>query len=421
MDHKHSKLAASIILAGGQGTRLFPLTQTRCKPDVCFGGRYRLVNIPISNSINSGIEQIFVISQFFSSQLNFHISQTFSLNPLLGQSIHFLYPEETAQGKTWYEGTADAVRKNLPLFENLPHEYLIILSGDQLYSMDLLDMLQFTIENEADLCIAALPVCEKDATRMGLLKVNQHHVIQDFFEKPKEKTILDQYCLSSSSNERSFLASMGIYIFKKSTLVNLLKTHAGLDFGKDIIPYQIQQGKKSIAYRYQGYWEDIGTVESFYHANLALINGNLALDLYDDQKPIFSQPNHFPSARIENTQVSSSIICEGSIIESSKVIKSMIGPRVRIGKECTIEQTIMLGNPISDQLTPWAIKSKTIGDHCFLKGVILDEYVQIGNHVRLSNEKNIERYDGDGIFIRDKIIVVASGKKIPDGFQFNPE
>ena len=413
--------AASIILAGGQGTRLFPLTQNRCKPDVSFGGRYRLVNIPISNSLNSGIDQIFVISQFFSSQLNFHISQTFSSHPLYSRPIHFLYPEEKTKGRQWYEGTADAIRKNLDVFENLAVDYFIILSGDQLYSMDIQAMLEFTQQSEAQMCVATLLVQEKEATRMGLMKIDETRRIVDFYEKPKEKELLERFCNRTNiRHEKEYLASMGIYIFKKSVLIDLLKTHPGMDFGKDLIPHQIKNGKKSVAFLYDGYWEDIGTVSSFYQANLALTQGHLALDLYDDQKPIFAQPNHFPSARIEKTQVEKSIICEGSIIDASSIINSMIGPRVKIGTNCLIEDCVVLGNPISDSLKPWSLKNKTIGDNTILKGVILDEYVTIGKNVQLINEKNLDHYDGDGIYIRDKIIVISSNKVIPDGFIFNP-
>ena len=413
--------AASIILAGGQGTRLFPLTSMRCKPDVSFGGRYRLVNIPISNSINSGIDQIFVISQYFSSQLNYHISQTFSFHPLFGHPIHFLYPEEKKEGAVLYDGTADAIRKNLDLFKTLNVDYFVILSGDQLYSMDLQSMLDFTIQQEAELCVATLPIGEKDATRMGIMQIDAKNTIKDFYEKPKERAILDQFSLPKETfSENTYLASMGIYIFKKSKLIELLESNPGLDFGKDIIPHQIKTGKKSCAYIYDGYWEDIGTVESFYRANLALISGSLGLNLYDDEKPIYAQPNHFPSARIEATAVEKSIICEGSIVEASKIHNSMIGPRIRIGKDCEILDCVFLGNPISTNLTHWALMTKTVGDRCKLKGVILDEYAQIGHDVELINHKNLDHYDGDGIFIRDKIIIVASGKKIPDGYKFNP-
>ncbi len=413
--------AATIILAGGQGTRLFPLTAMRCKPDVSFGGRYRLINIPISNSINSGIDQIFVISQYFSSQLNYHISQTFSFHPLFSHPIHFLYPEEKKDGSVLYNGTADAIRKNIDLFKTLSIEYFVILSGDQLYSMDLQAMLEFTVKQDAELCIASLPIDEQNAMRMGIMQVDCDHTIKDFYEKPKEKAILNKFCLSSESfKEKTYLASMGIYIFKKSKLIELLETHSGLDFGKDIIPYQIKTGKKSCAYTFNGYWEDIGTVDSFFKANLALISGNLGLDLYNDNKPIYAQPNHFPSARIESTVVEKSIICEGSIVEASKIKNSMIGPRIRIGKGCEIENCVFLGNPVSTPVYQWSLMTKTIGEHSHLKGVILDEYAQIGNHVELINHKNLEHYDGDGIFIRDKIIIISSGTKIPDGYKFNP-
>ena len=411
--------AATIVLAGGQGTRLFPLTQHRCKPDIAFGGKYRLVNIPISNSIHSGVEQIFVISQYFSSQLNTHISQTFPSHPLHASSIHFIYPEEKHAGRQWYEGTADAIRKNIDLFSACPVDYFIILSGDQLYSMDLSRMLETIERAEAEMVVAAMPVCGGDAKRMGLLRIDRHHAITNFYEKPQDPAILNQFVYDhDAASGARYLASMGIYIFKKDVLLGLLSSTQGNDFGKDLIPHQILHGQRNLCFLHEGYWEDIGTVKSFYEANLSLTQGQLALDLYDEAKPIYAQPHHFPAARFERATVEKSVICEGSLIDESHVIDSLIGPRVRIGKNCRIERCVILGNPVSDKLQPWPLSSYTIGDHSTLEGVIVDEYAKIGKNVTLINRSGCECYDGEGIYVRDKIIIVPANTQLPDGYIF---
>ena len=412
---------AAIILAGGQGTRLFPLTQFRSKPDVSFGGRYRLINIPISNSINSKVDEIFIISQYFASQLNEHIQQTFLSQPISLQHFHLLHPEETKEGQIWYEGTADAIRKNLNLFEKHPADYFIILSGDQLYSMDLLKMVAFTIETQSEMTVASIKVTKKEAKRMGLLKINPEKTIVDFFEKPTNETVLSKFAMSAGkANEDVYLGSMGIYVFERKCLLKLLNSHPGLDFGKDIIPYQIKNGKKSSSYFFEGYWEDIGTIESFYKANLALTQGSSGLNLYDDHWPIYSQINYFPYSRVETGKLNNTIICEGCIIDALSISHTMIGQRTWIGKEAVIEDSIIMGNPPDEAQHNWTFQTKTIGDYSVIKGAIIDEYAQVGHNVRLVNDENLERYDGDGIFIRDGVIVVASGKKIPDGYHFKP-
>jgi len=412
---------AAIILAGGQGTRLFPLTQFRAKPDVSFGGRYRLINVPVSNSINSKVDEIFIISQYFASQLNEHIQKTFSIDGGLIQHLHLLHPEETPHGQIWYEGTADAIRKNLKLFEQHPADYFIILSGDQLYSMDLSKMVDFTIATQSEMTVASIKVSKKEAKRMGLLKLNEEKKILDFFEKPTDESVLSKFALhSGKANEDTYLGSMGIYVFQRECLIKLLNSHSGLDFGKDIIPYQIKNGKKSSSYFYEGYWEDIGTIESFYNANLALTHGSSGLNLYDDKWPIFSEINYFPYSRIETGRLHHTTICEGCMIDALSISHSMIGQRIWIGKETVIEDSILMGNPPSEAHHNWTFQTKTIGDYSVIKGAIIDEYAQIGHNVRLVNDEKLQRYDGDGIFIRDGIIVVASGKKIPDGYHFKP-
>ncbi|MBI5274228.1 MAG: glucose-1-phosphate adenylyltransferase [Chlamydiales bacterium] len=412
--------AATIILAGGQGTRLFPLTQTRCKPDVSFAGRYKLIDIPISNSINAKISKIFVISQYFASDLNNHIASTFHAGALTSEKIEMLSPEETPLKKSWYQGTADAVRKNLSHFLHLPIEYFIILSGDQLYNMDLIDMLEFTKEKDAELTIATIPVKEKEARRMGIMKINKNHLITDFYEKPSDIKVLKKFKVKDAKDpERCYLGSMGIYIFKKDTLIHLLNTDLREDFGKHIIPTQIKTGKKTAAYTYHGYWEDIGTVESFYEANLSLTTTSCGLDLYNEQSPIYAQNINLPSAFVKNTRVTDSIICDGSIINAKEITHSLIGLRSRIMEGTIIQDSIVIGNPsYTSSLPTQDPHDYFIGKNCIIKKAIIDEQTQIEDNVSLTNEKHIMHYDSDHLYVRDGIIVIPAGTHLPKNFRF---
>jgi glucose-1-phosphate adenylyltransferase len=418
---------STIILAGGQGTRLFPLTEKRCKPDVCFGGRYRLIDIPISNSINSGIKQIYVISQYFSSSLNNHIKETFPLDHIQGSSMFFLYPEENNHGMNIYKGTADAIRQNLETFKKCTSEYFLILSGDQLYNMNLYAMIEFAKEKKADLTIAALSVKEKEAKRMGLLKINPSSEILEFYEKPQEAHILESFKLKEdflskkgihSKDEPYYLGSMGIYVFKRETLFSLLENDSREDFGKYIIPKQIKKGNCA-AFYYDGYWEDIGTIGSYYEASLALTQNKLGLDFYDESLPIFGNAENLPSARITGTSIQNSILSQGSIIEAKEISHSMLGLRSVVKKGTTIKSSILIGN---DYYLPPKTQSDllpdqfSIGENCLIEKAIIDQHVKIGNNVQLINKNKLQTYDGKGIFIRDGVIVVSSGTCIPDGF-----
>ena len=414
---------ACIILAGGQGIRLFPLTQTRCKPAVSFGGRYRLIDIPISNSLNSNLKNIFVISQYFSSDLNEHLKTTYSLDQFQGGELSFLTPEERPDGKIWYEGTADAVRKNLSYLKELPIEYFLILSGDQLYNMDFRQLIHFAKYKNADLTIAALPVRQEAASRLGLLNINDQSDVVDFYEKPKNPALLKRFQLSDTFMKQQrlhmdspcFLASMGIYAFKRSALIQLLEKHLEEDFGQHLIPIQIKKGKTA-AFLHQGYWEDIGTITSFYDANLALTKGKLGLNFYNEVLPIYAYNHHLPGAHIRQTKISDSIICDGTIIEAQEVCHSIIGVRSLIQAGTTIRNAILLGNE-SYAFPNHPKKQKfSIGRHCFIERAIIDEDVIIGNHVKLTNTRKIQHYDGDKVYIRDGIIIVTKGAVIPDHF-----
>jgi len=415
---------AAIVLAGGQGTRLFPLTQTRCKPAVCFGGHYRLIDVPLSNSLNSRINQIFVISQYFASDLHQHILTTYQLDAFRTGGLELLTPQETPKGKAWFQGTADAVRQTLDILTRSSAEWFLILSGDQLYNMDLIEMLNFAKAQDADLTIASIPLGESEAKRMGVLQVNEENQILDFYEKPKDPKILERFHLSSSflkengksSEKNHYLASMGIYIFKRSALIEILSLE-GNDFGKDLIPQFIKK-RKSSAYIYQGYWEDIGTVASFYEANLMLTQGE-GLNTYEEENQIYSAPQHIPSALINGTRLSDTLISNGGIIEADEITHSVIGVRALIKQGTVIRDSIIMGNrtyhPFLDQVMP-CDQYFSIGENCRIEKAIIDEESRIGNNVQLINKEGLKEYDGDGIYIRDGIIIVTSGTEIPDNF-----
>jgi glucose-1-phosphate adenylyltransferase len=417
---------ASIVLAGGQGTRLYPLTQTRCKPAVCFGGRYRLIDIPISNSLNAHIQRIFIISQYFASSLHQHILETYQLDYFRQSKIQMLCPEETPQRKVWFKGTADAIRQNLEHLEKTSVDYFLILSGDQLYNMNLVEMLNFAKKEDADLVIASIPVEEKEAKRMGLLKTNSSSHVLEFFEKPTDPEILKRYELApeflkghhiAHPKEKHYLGSMGIYIFKRKALFDLLEEQ-GDDFGRDLIPIQIKKAKTS-AYVYKGYWEDIGTIDSYYNANLALTFRENCLNTYDEHNPIFTHPHNLPSPLIKDTIINRSIISQGAVIEAKEITNSVIGIRIKIKKGTVIRNSIILGSLYNEpHLVPTYLGTDdfSIGENCLIEKAILDEHTSIGNNVQLTNKNKLHKFDGDGIFIRDGIIIVTSGTKVPDGF-----
>lgn len=424
-DDNFLKRVATIILAGGKGTRLYPLTVSRCKPAVSFGGKYRLIDIPLSNSLNSRINQIFVISQYFASELHQHILSTYQLDMFRTGGLELLTPQETAEGRAWFKGTADAVRQSLDYILRSSAEWFMILSGDQLYNMDLYEMLTFAKQKDADLVIASLPVLKPEAKRMGLLQINASSTITDFIEKPQDQKILDEYELPKpflkanhqSTIEPHYLASMGIYVFKRQAMIDILKLK-GDDFGKDLIPQFIKK-VKCCAFIYQGYWEDIGTVASYYKANLMLTEGK-GLNTYIEENQIYSMPQHIPNALIEGTKIKNSLIGQGGIIEAKEITHSVIGVRALIKKGTIIRDSIIMGNrtyhPFLNQEMP-ATQYFSIGENCLIQKAIIDEESKIGNNVKLVNKKNLETYDGDGIFIRDGIIIVTSGTEIPDNFE----
>jgi glucose-1-phosphate adenylyltransferase len=414
-----SEKVASVILAGGEGTRLFPLTKTRCKPDVSFAGKYHLIDIPLSSSLNSRIQNVFVISQYFVSSLHKHIQSTYPVEKL--GCIELLSPK-TDDKKSMFLGTADAVRKNLENILKSNAEYFLILSGDQLYSMDFSDMISFAKREDADLVIAALPVEEQDAKRMGLLKIDSSSHVIDFVEKPTDPKTLNAFALSHAffhkenlKNNRKYLGSMGIYVFKKDALISLLQEE-GDDFGKHLIPKQVKKGKTS-AYLYDGYWEDIGTISSYYHANLALTCPKNWMENYNHINPIYT-PNHNLSIPVvKNTLIKNSLINQGAVIEAKEINHSIVGMGAWIKEGSVITDSIIMGlHQISSAEEEGAPTSITIGENCVIHKAIIDSNVFIADKVQLINRDDLTKYDGNGIYIRDGIIIVTPGTMLPTGF-----
>ncbi|MFY7843249.1 MAG: sugar phosphate nucleotidyltransferase [Rhabdochlamydiaceae bacterium] len=413
---------SSIVLAGGLGTRLFPLTQTRCKPSVSFGGQYRLIDVPLSNSLNARVSRTFVIAQYFSEDLHDHIKTTYGQETLIPDTIEMLCPQKTSEGIKWFQGTADAVRQNISCINQSDADYFLILSGDQLYNMDFQDMINFAIEKKAELVVATIPVKQQEAKRMGLMKINDLEEIISFAEKPKDADILSCYELTESERVKyglnstcssHYLGSMGIYVFKKETLIELLEGD-GLDFGADIIPKQLKRGG-TYAYIYDGYWEDIGTISSFYYANLALLDGQKknSLDTTNSRSPIFFKQHKLPSPLIKGGHVSNSFIAQGCLIEADSIEHSIIGLRSHIKKGTIIKDSVILGHHEHS-----ALSYCSIGENCLIQKTIIDEQCEIGNNVQLINKNNYENYDGDGIYVRDGIIIVKSQTSIPNNFIF---
>lgn len=419
---------AAVIMAGGQGTRLFPLTQSHSKPAVPFGGKYRLIDIPISNSLHADIRQIYVLGQYLTAELKHHLQHTYHFDSFFPGSIDFLSPEETASGeKVWFGGTADAVRKTLPTLLKGPFDYFLILSGDQLYTMDFERIISFGQEKSADLVIGSIPVAKEDAKRLGLLKINDEKRVTDFIEKPKEEEQLSQFQIPedlrkkwglSNGDNKTHLASMGIYLFSRDTLSFILEEEEREDFGKHVIPNLIKK-RKCYTYIHDGYWEDIGTIASFYKANLSLLDENPHLNLHNESLPIFTKLRHLPGPQIFNTIIVNSLISEGCIIEAKTIEKSIIGLRSRIKKDTVIKNSIIMGSTFSKSPVhqkDFLPKCYSIGENCRIEHAIIDEQVQIGNNAQLINQDNLTNYDGEGIYIRDGIIIVSANTIIPDNY-----
>ena len=428
MPDKHNLLA--VILGGGAGSRLFPLTRDRSKPAVPLGGKYRLVDVPISNCINSNVIRIFVLTQYNSASLNRHIAQTYRFSPFADAFVEILAAEQTPESGQWFQGTADAVRQVLPHIRDWRIDTLLILSGDHLYRMDYTKFLARHYETDADVTVSVIPVAPNGASEFGLLKTDDAGRIVEFSEKPKGEALeamrVDTAALGLTAAEasaRPFLASMGIYVFKYDRLEQLLReetTH--IDFGREVIPASI--GRYNVqAFLFNGYWEDIGSIGAFYKANLDMTAAIPPFNLFDADAPMLTRARYLPPSKVHNCVIDDSIVSDGCIINGAKISRSVIGLRARIGEGAQIEASYIMGadyyQTLEDMLSDRNANRPRlgIGENSIIRRAIIDKNARIGAQVKLLNDAGAENADGpDGsYYIRDRIIIVPKNATIADG------
>jgi len=414
----------SVILGGGAGTRLFPLTDKRSKPAVPIGGKYRLIDIPISNCINSGVKRMFVLTQFNSASLNQHMKNTFQFDMFSKGFVDILAAEQTRGNENWFQGTADAVRQCMHHLKEHDHDYILILSGDQLYQMDFEKLARSHIAQNADLTIATIPVTAKDASGFGIMKVNADNFIDSFIEKPKASVLKkwkSEVSPADKKKKKDYLASMGIYIFSKDALRKLFdENEKADDFGKQIIPDAINGGYKVASYSYDGYWEDIGTIRSFYEANLALTDNVPAFNLFDNEQIIYTRPRLLGPTKIFGTKLVKSVLSEGCILHAKTISGSIIGIRSRIGKRTVIKNSVIFGNDYYEKLEDVTNKNRKdnamgIGEDCIIEEAIIDKNVHIGKGVKIRGGARLKNKQTDTYCIVDGVVVVKKGAIIPNG------
>lgn len=422
-----AKSTVAVILGGGAGTRLYPLTATRSKPAVPIAGKYRLVDIPISNCINSSINRIWVLTQFNSASLNKHIKNTYQFSQFSHGFVDILAAEQTPDNPGWFQGTADAVRQSLRHIQQHESEYVLILSGDQLYQMDFQAMIDKHKSSGAQISIATIPVGDREAPEFGIMKVDDNGMITSFIEKPKKEVLPDW--VSDTGDEmkaqgRNYLASMGIYIFNRKLLFDLLleEYENSTDFGKEIMPNSISKYKVA-SYQYDGYWTDIGNIYSFFEANLALTNDIPPFNLYDKTQTIYTRARMLPPAKISGTTLEKTIIAEASIINASRIENSVIGIRSRIGHGTTIVSCYMMGADYFETIEEMADSARRnipnigVGQRCYIKNCIIDKNCRIGDDVKIVGGNHLEATDHALYTIKDGIVVLKKNAIIPNGFQ----
>jgi glucose-1-phosphate adenylyltransferase len=420
----------AIILGGGRGERLYPLTKHRAKPALPLAGKYRLIDIPVSNCINSEVLKIFILTQFNSASLNHHISNTYRFSPFMRGFVEVLAAQQTPESPDWFEGTADAVRKTLWVMEPSHADHYLVLAGDHLYRMDYRDFIRDHIAAKADISISVLPVDERAAEGFGLMKVDADHRVVEFREKPRGddlremKTDMTQFGFDRvSSSETPYLASMGIYLFSRRALIKLLLEHPKhTDFGRHIIPSAIADHHVR-AFPFRGYWEDIGTIETFYKANLALVKQpRPEFSFYDAEAPIYSRPRFLPPSKILDSVMQESMVCDGCILRGSRIVNSIVGIRARMEANSSLENTLMMGADFYQSEAERAsdaaqgVPPVGIGPNTTIRNAIVDKNARIGANVRIINKDNvvnIER-ETEGYWIRNGIVIVMKGTVIPD-------
>lgn len=409
-----------IVLGGGKGTRLFPLTLVRSKPAVPLGGKYRIIDIPISNCLNSDVNKIFVLTQYNSASLNRHITQTYKFGIFSGGFVDILAAEQTPESIHWFQGTADAVRQTLRHFLTYNVRYALVLSGDQLYQLDFRKLKDQHVAGRADLTVCAIPVEAQAASRYGILKIDTDSRIVDFYEKPADAGTVRSLKVDPGTRKRlgmtsgrPLLASMGIYLFNIDVLVDSLKDETRVDFGRDIIPATLSKHRVK-AFVFDGYWEDIGTIGAFYRANLDLTDPLPKFNLYDADFPIYTHPRFLPASSIQDCHIQRSVISEGCFIHGAQISKAVIGIRSVIREKAHIVNTLMMGADFyesnSDRATPLGV-----GRHAHIQDAIIDKNARIGNQVRICNRRQLQEFDGENYYIREGIVIIPKNAVIPDG------
>ncbi len=413
----------SVILGGGAGTRLFPLTLHRSKPAVPLGGKYRLIDIPVSNCINSNINRIFVLTQYNSASLNRHIARTYQFDRFREGFVTIIAAEQTPASKDWFQGTADAVRRSLPHMRVYRHSHVLILSGDQLYTMDYRKLFKHHLDSKAEVTIATVPVTAEEAPAFGILKTDSDGTITEFHEKPPLDDLAGKDSPVSKQMEdqgRIYLASMGIYIFDKDLLDQMLgESPDHHDFGKEIIPDAIE-ARRVVSYPFTGYWSDVGTIRSFFDANLMLADRSPEYDIYNAEMPLYTNARILPPAKIVSSYVQDSLIGEASVIINSQISNSVVGIRSFIGNNTTIKNTVFMGAdyyPWHDPKTRDPVEGPNhpgVGEESYIEGAIIDRNVSIGRRCIIKNRESIEEAENDMFYIRDGIVVIPKNVNIPD-------
>lgn len=411
-----------LILGGGAGTRLYPLTKDRSKPAVPVGGKYRLIDIPISNCLNAGLYRIFVLTQYNSASLNKHIKNSFHFDHYSNGFVDILAAEQTSGNMDWFQGTADAVRQSVRNFAFYDFDYILILSGDQLYQMDIEEMLVSHVEQGADVTIATIPVVASDATSFGIMKVDSENKIESFIEKPK-MDILSEWTSDVSdelkAKNKIYLASMGIYVFSRSALRTLLNENPkAVDFGKELIPDSLKRGMNVVSYAYEGYWTDIGDIKSFFEANIALADDIPEFNMFDNVNKIFTRARLLPPAKFTGVTFSKAIVAEGSIVQAKLIENAIIGIRSRIDDGTVIKNAYIMGNDYYESLEDLATPGKIpmgIGRNCYIENAIIDKHVRIGDSVIIRGHDTLEDMETEHYVIKKGIVVVNKSAVIPNG------
>jgi glucose-1-phosphate adenylyltransferase len=410
----------TLILGGGRGARLFPLTHMRSKPAVPLGGKYRLIDIPISNCLHAGLKRVFVLTQFNSASLNRHVAQTYRLDVFSEGFVEVLAAEQTPESSDWFQGTADAVRQAARHFAGYDADHYLILAGDHLYRMDFSEMIDSHIEGGADITIAAQPVTPDDATQMGIFLFDGNGQIAGFEEKPTSarlaemgSSILKGTTAGGVTPDKPFVASMGIYVFSREVLLELLE-QPGIDFGKEIIPKAL--GNRQVnPYIFRGYWADVGTIDAFYHANIQLTHRAAPFNFFHPQRPIYTHPRFLPGTRAYDCRIDSAIVAEGCHLDKCDIRDSVVGIRTRVETGARISRSILLGADFYEEEVAVSATPLGIGRDVVLDRVIVDKNARIADGVRLVNEANVDHADGDGYHIRNGIIIVPKGAEVKAG------